>query len=745
MHTIARVKQAKILPSPKKKLPKPNGRQLVRKSATFEALSQRLLSGRLMPLFDLKVLQEAPQHSVWVYAAVYRIAASLARIKPRIVGRDTDVDAKGPDADRVRKVLQRVNDHQTWYTFAFAAMIHKKLDGEVWIEKARNKLGETNRLYVLNPDGMRPIAGRERLYERFEYDVAGSVVHYSVDDIIPIINYNPRSPWRGLSPTAPVRREINTDLNAQVFLLSLLQNMGRPGGVLQPREGEFVGEEEFKALADEIRLQIQGVKKAGDMLVMPSGFEYKQEGFTLEELKLVELRKWARTGIAASYGASPLMMNDGDASTYNNTENQQKAFWDHEGVPELTHLFDSLNEFWVHTEISDEIEIVPDMRAIAAIIDSEQTRTERASKLFINGQLTMNESREIVGKEPVEGGDVFAIPANLQLVTLEQLAAGDLPKIGAAAAGFGGEQTGAAHAHAEERKETEDNRALREFHALALREAEAKLARKISIALRAQAGRVAQKMRDADSASPELVALTFNVEREAMAMFRDLLPSVAAVIRDASTSALVRLGGEQRTSTIWTAKADASLPPEMFGDFDMGNPRILEYLQRDFFDKIKNVTEATRAEIARLVEEGLDQGESADMIAVRLVKATAFSEMRAQRIAQTEVNGALNLGAKEAFRAAGTALRSWLSTGFGNVRESHSAVEAETKANPIKLDDLFLLIDHERGESAELRWPSDTAAPGWASIRCHCTQVPEQEEQRAYYAHSCKGQLWRLN
>ncbi|MFQ5471261.1 MAG: phage portal protein [Dehalococcoidia bacterium] len=702
-------------------------------------MASRILAGRLLPLFDLQTLQEAPQHSVWVYAAVYRIAASLARVKPRIVERETEHEASGPSVDRVKAVLRRINDHQGWYGFAFAHMIHKKLDGESFIEKARNRAGETNRLFVLNPAGMRPIPGRDRLYARFEYDVAGDTIQFPVEDIIPIVNYNPRSPWRGMSPTAPVRREVSADINSLIFLSSLVKNMGRPGGILQPREGEFIGEEEFSALELEIRKQIQGVQNAGDLLVMPSGFEYKQEGFSLEEMKLLEARRFSRIAVAAAYGASPLMMNDSDAATYNNTENQQRAFWDHEGVPELIQLFEALNEFWIHPEIDDDIELIPDMRAIAAIIDSEESRSNRASRLFQGGQLTMNEARELVGKEPIDGGDVFAVPSNLQLVTREQLAAGELPSFGGSSAGgIGGFQAEAAKA-----RRDADARAMREFHEHAIRQAERRVTRKMIGVFRQQAARIADRLRKVGKPSEEIIATVYDADQEALAIFRALVPTMSAVIEEASTGALVRMGAERRSGAIWTAKDDAPLVPELAGAFDLGNPRILDYLRRDFFEKIKDITEETRRAVAKAVADGLAAGEAANQIALRIEDSTAFSEFRSNRVARTETNGAFNLGTSEAFRAAGTPRRSWLTAGWGDIRDSHRELESRTQQEPIALDALFEMRD-ARGVVG-LRWPADTQAPGWASVHCRCSQVPEQDEQRAYYAARCREALWTRN
>lgn len=239
-------------------------------------------------------------------------------------------------------------------------------------------------------------------------------------------------------------------------------------------------------------------------------------------------------------------------------------------------------------------------------------------------------------------------------------------------------------------------------------------------------------------------------------MFKEVAPTVLDVMRDEGNKVLRRLGFESNRDLAARAwfpslrashlKADARVEPL----FTLNNPVIRDFMQRHLFTHLYRVSQHALGQLEKLIEEARStfaEGEGTSAFAMRIQQMPVFGAKRADVIAHTETIAAIGTASYEAFQAAGTPRKSWLTTGRGNVRESHRRAELETSKNPIPVDKPFILEEPERGR-AECRFPGDPQAPGWAAIECYCSLVPEAAEgdQRSaafarFYAKSCLEEL----
>ncbi len=76
-------------------------------------------------------------------------------------------------------------------------------------------------------------------------------------------------------------------------------------------------------------------------------------------------------------------------------------------------------------------------------------------------------------------------------------------------------------------------------------------------------------------------------------------------------------------------------------------------------------------------------------------------------------------------------LKRWIATGDSRTRRGHLEAHRKYKNNPIPVDEPYKIrnwvFTKKRGwqikGTAELMYPADLSAPGWASINCRCTQA----------------------
>lgn len=121
-----------------------------------------------------------------------------------------------------------------------------------------------------------------------------------------------------------------------------------------------------------------------------------------------------------------------------------------------------------------------------------------------------------------------------------------------------------------------------------------------------------------------------------------------------------------------------------------------------------HVWEVARAELL----EGMQLGEGIDELRERVLASANVSARRAETIARTEVNSAMNNGAYQQMKALDMpTIKEWIATDDSRTRESHEVVDGEEIAGDAKFTVGGFPMDH----------PHDLTAPPGETINCRCT------------------------
>ena len=94
------------------------------------------------------------------------------------------------------------------------------------------------------------------------------------------------------------------------------------------------------------------------------------------------------------------------------TNEQLKQFWNQTLIPIIRQLEDKLNTD-VSRRWTPTVKYTFDLADIAELQDDIGTTTERISKQIAAVLLTINEGRELLGRDPVGWGDTWYKPLNL--------------------------------------------------------------------------------------------------------------------------------------------------------------------------------------------------------------------------------------------------------------------------------------------------------------------------------------------
>lgn len=157
---------------------------------------------------------------------------------------------------------------------------------------------------------------------------------------------------------------------------------------------------------------------------------------------------------------------------------------------------------------------------------------------------------------------------------------------------------------------------------------------------------------------------------------------------------------------------------QLFAEFGLGDFRLppteaITHL-RTFGTRMEAVNATTGSGLNQTLIEGLTNGETFDQLKDR-VRAifNEATDSRAETIALTETNTAVNVGRFSGLQASGIELKGWLSANIENSRPSHQKAGSDY-ADGIPVDQPFMV----GGEA--MKCPGDPEASPGNTINCRC-------------------------
>lgn len=159
------------------------------------------------------------------------------------------------------------------------------------------------------------------------------------------------------------------------------------------------------------------------------------------------------------------------------------------------------------------------------------------------------------------------------------------------------------------------------------------------------------------------------------------------------------------------------------GSFNMRNPLVREHLEKFGGDRIRGVTDTTRAELRKTLIEGVYQGEGIRDLQKRVTEVFDFADkVRARRIARTEVVGSSNFASVEAFKQSNVvAGKEWLAVRDANTRDEHRQLDGSR----VSLDSAFEVNGH-RGH-----YPGGFGVAE-LDINCRCAALPVVQDAKTF-------------
>ncbi len=354
--------------------------------------------------------EEGYRRNVIAYQAVNRVARAVASVTWRAFeGR------RALESHPILALLARPNPVMARGEFLEAVTGYLLIAGNSYVEAvAAGGTGSPRELWPLRPDRMKVIAGKSGLPQGYLYSLGGAEQRWDADPltgasaILHLKTFHPLDDWYGLSPAEPAAAAIDQRNESDKWNMALLQNGARPSGALvyEPKgaEGANLSDAQFARLKKEIASQFSGAGNAGRPLLLDGGLTWQEMSLSPKDLDFLETRHAAARDIALAFGVPPQLLGIPGDNTYANYREARLALWEETVIPLLCHLRDEFNA-WLAPQFDGEVSLKFDLDDVPAL-------TLRRQKVWARLQaadfLTLNEKRQAVGLDALEGGDSLA-------------------------------------------------------------------------------------------------------------------------------------------------------------------------------------------------------------------------------------------------------------------------------------------------------------------------------------------------
>jgi HK97 family phage portal protein len=399
-------------------------------SGVGNLIARLMLGMPVWPRRDFeKLAREGYQQNPIVARGVGLIADSVASIVMELHkgrGKSRTVIEDHP----LLELLSRPNPEQDGAAFIQAVVSHLVITGNTFLERTNEDKLERMELYALRPDRTRVVPAANGFAMGYEYTASGATRRFEIDvdrGVRPILHlkrFHPIDDFYGMSPLDPAAFSIDTHNASGAFNKALLDNSATPAGAFvysgNPTNGNAMADDQYARLKEMLDDQMTGTRNAGRPMILEGGLDWKTMSIDPDKMQFVEAKNMAAREIALALGVPPMLLGIPGDNTYANYAEANRAFYRQTVVPLAKWLARALTH-WFADHLERDMRLEIDLDTIEGL---RSERMELWSQVDKTTFLTINEKRELLGWQPVEGGDDVYVGSGMLPIGIDATVAG---------------------------------------------------------------------------------------------------------------------------------------------------------------------------------------------------------------------------------------------------------------------------------------------------------------------------------
>lgn len=334
-----------------------------------------------------------------VYSCIRDKAQTLGQL-PIILKRKGKKVTSGRE---FRILTQKINEFQTVSDFIEMLVTVLELNGNFYAEVDRNKhenISSVTPLFNQVVGVNRDFAGR--IVYTYVSNDGKQVTTFPSKDFIHI-KQNSLNGYTGLSPLG-CKRAIGIGIAQDTHLSKVMENGAAPSGVLET-DNFFQDVNDATRIREDFDKKYAGVQKSGKTVLLENGLKFKPISISPADAELLEERRYNRETICGIFGV-PVHRIGGTANAKVKDVGQENTdYYVNKLMPIGGKIEDAINFV-----LPDGLTVELDPRGFTR--GDSKSQSEVLSAEFKTGSISMNEMREGMNRDAIEGGDYHAIDTN---------------------------------------------------------------------------------------------------------------------------------------------------------------------------------------------------------------------------------------------------------------------------------------------------------------------------------------------
>jgi HK97 family phage portal protein len=622
----------------------------------------------------------------WVYSCIDQIQKAISQLPIKIYIDEEDSKKDISDSP-VFEVFKHPDPYKTPIEFWEYSVGYKELTGELFWYLGRNSENDIPKFIIpLRSDRISIVPSEDKYIKGYIYQISEKRIPFQQWEIFYSRYFNPIDDYRGLSPIKAASNKITLDLNAGNWGIDFFKNGTRASGIFSAPTN--IDDKQWNRIQKQFNEKYSGSGNSYKVIFLENDMKFQQVSLPPKDVEFIQLGKITKGVILSVLKVPPLLVMDlSDSSVLQNTEIQWKIFW--EGIKSRVVRFaEEINTELMPMFGVDGAYLEFDLSEIEALQENLTKKRELYDQGWLKGAITPNEYRvDVLGKEPLKDSTMNStyLPFNVMPAGQDTETPKKMLEL--------------------KEKQILENKKQDEIKWKTFIRRTRPIERKFEPVLIKLFKQVEKEVLDNWNNQKNLdqyrikgidfsIDAIFDEEKWIEKFKKEGLPYIAEAVEAGGVGVLADL-----ISDI---------------EFDLTDPFVKDTIKRRLEFYSVEVNGTTRKEIVGAITDGLKENETIEQIADRLKhKFDLAEQLRAPKIARTEVSASFNAGNVEGMRMSGEVdEHRWLTSMDDDVRDSHR----DLQGIKVKVGEPF--PGYNDG--------TDSAYP--SSINERCTTVPVSRE-----------------
>lgn len=325
-----------------------------------------------------------------IYTGVNIIAGDIAQspFKP--------VNNSIIDGNLLTLLNKEPKTNQSHYTMMYAVVSNLILTGNAYVLIHRNNDGSVKELEFVETQQVNVIRDLATGLYRYEVNMPyGNIMYKCKPNDILHFKLSTTDGWLGRSPLLSLNEEISLQTNGLKVLNNFFSKGVFSGGILKLLNGTVNNQTKAK-----IREDFEKVNGAGGTIVLDETQEFNENKINTEVLKLIQANKFSTQQIAKVLG---IPINRFGQELVNSSDTGQNDIY----IASTIAMYESSICDEINLKLGVELEL--DLSKLRQ--DTKEDRLRRIAEGKVKSEfaqaLTVNDAREYLGFDEIEGGDAL--------------------------------------------------------------------------------------------------------------------------------------------------------------------------------------------------------------------------------------------------------------------------------------------------------------------------------------------------